>query len=1242
MRKILFSLYVAMCFMAMQVMAQSQGFIPTVFQKSPNSQAFDKYGNYPVNLFSGLPEISIPLYTVEAGSLQVPITLSYHASGLKVNEPASWVGAGWSLNTGGGGVTRNVLGRSDDNGGYLSTFRDASTLAPTAVDADIDWLYFVTNNPNNNQYDTRPDIYSYDLPGHNGKFFFNVKDSYKIETIPYAPLAIKKSTSAGNMCFNIVDEHGTKYNLGYNTRETTSTPSISGGIDATNITAWKLENMIGQNGRDTINFGYASQSVTTIDRGQSVTVEDQQNLIYIYGTPPSGYANFNPVVSDSNTSSGITEQDISTITFKNGKVTFTLDDTARTDLNNKGLKNIKVYTYNFAQKVYELQKTIVFYKSYYNAYPSGNGRLRLDSLRVLDKAGAVTQRYRFAYNQQLVPTYSSYSKDYWGYYNGKMNGVSNPTLIPMKVIQFEGHLGDTPTPLTIGSSDSTSRNPDTTYMQAGVLKTIYYPTGGYTTFGYQTNRYKDIYGATHFTGGLRIDSIASYDNIGSIPVLKTYQYNTALPNFMTAGFTGLINYGFFVHTITARNWVSTGSYPGINATKRVRTYLAESALNLTPTDGNPVAYTNVTEYTGTPGTNIGKSVYTFRDTTDQWSGSASFTGVPTILDYFYARGQLLTKADYLRKADGSYQIVKKTTNTYTAFKDTVYADVGMVVGQAKRSDGAVTEAHPEHVLGGDNDSDAYPFDDYSIASDDNYLTGTTTTTYDLADTTKSVSSSVAYNYGTDIVHQQIVSTTHVDSKGNTRTTSNKYAFNYPTGNAVIDTMVNRHMWADGLEKSETYKIGAAAAKTTSAQLNQFKFGYIPNSVVPDKVSILNITAPVTDFTPSSVASGALTKDSRYAQMISFDTYDTQNNIAQYTPRNGTPVSILWDYQYQLPVAQVKNATFSNTITGQEAYTSFEAPRYNGWNYTGPTVTDPTAPSGSRVYSLVGGSVTSPNMDAGKSYVVSVWSNNGAPTVTAGSSLTGTPLRSTGSWTYYEYTVPAGNSTVTVSGTTTIDELRIYPTDAQMTTYAYATDGISDVADTKGAINHFDYDAFSRLKNTKDWAGNIVKNYGYHTYDQTHGNAAIGATTFTRDNCPAGTSPTSTTYSVPANKYYAVTTADANAEATFDLNVNGQIKANSVCGCPVNMISYTLTNNTGHSGYQATFSGIATPYNFPTTGSTVVSVPAGTYATVSINPVGSFTATFTMGTRTPQTGVHSASFSTVVVATGSSDLTLTIN
>jgi len=108
-------------------------------------------------------------------------------------------------------------------------------------------------------------------------------------------------------------------------------------------------------------------------------------------------------------------------------------------------------------------------------------------------------------------------------------------------------------------------------------------------------------------------------------------------------------------------------------------------------------------------------------------------------------------------------------------------------------------------------------------------------------------------------------------------------------------------------------------------------------------------------------------------------------------------------------------------------------------------------------------------------VLSLWSNNGAPTVNAGSSLTGNPLKTSGSWTYYEYIVPASASAITISGTTSIDELRFYPVAAQMTTYAYDPSGIRSIMDAKSLASYFEYDPFQRLKNIKDCKGKIVNN-----------------------------------------------------------------------------------------------------------------------------------------------------------------------
>src|SRR5882757_1151737 len=64
---------------------------------SPTAASLGKYVDIPVSYHTGMPQIDIPVYTIKSGPLSLPISVSYHASGLKVMEPAGWVGAGWAL-----------------------------------------------------------------------------------------------------------------------------------------------------------------------------------------------------------------------------------------------------------------------------------------------------------------------------------------------------------------------------------------------------------------------------------------------------------------------------------------------------------------------------------------------------------------------------------------------------------------------------------------------------------------------------------------------------------------------------------------------------------------------------------------------------------------------------------------------------------------------------------------------------------------------------------------------------------------------------------------------------------------------------------------------------------------------------------------------------------------------------------------------------------------------------------------
>ncbi|MEM1322248.1 MAG: RHS repeat-associated core domain-containing protein [Bacteroidota bacterium] len=97
--------------------APLKGLIPA----APTAQELGKYGEVPVNLYNGLTQVSIPLMELDALHLSMPVSLSYHASGLKVDQLASWVGMGWSLNAG-GVITREIRDQPDDAKTYTGNF----------------------------------------------------------------------------------------------------------------------------------------------------------------------------------------------------------------------------------------------------------------------------------------------------------------------------------------------------------------------------------------------------------------------------------------------------------------------------------------------------------------------------------------------------------------------------------------------------------------------------------------------------------------------------------------------------------------------------------------------------------------------------------------------------------------------------------------------------------------------------------------------------------------------------------------------------------------------------------------------------------------------------------------------------------------------------------------------------------------------------------------------------------------
>lgn len=93
-------LWLALLFCSLQLQAQTES-IQRVNIKSPEVAAFTKVGEVPVSFYTGVPQISIPIYEVKCGKLRLPITLDYQATAIQVNQESTWVGLNWLLNAGG-------------------------------------------------------------------------------------------------------------------------------------------------------------------------------------------------------------------------------------------------------------------------------------------------------------------------------------------------------------------------------------------------------------------------------------------------------------------------------------------------------------------------------------------------------------------------------------------------------------------------------------------------------------------------------------------------------------------------------------------------------------------------------------------------------------------------------------------------------------------------------------------------------------------------------------------------------------------------------------------------------------------------------------------------------------------------------------------------------------------------------------------------------------------------------------
>ena len=80
---------------------------PQLIPQAPEAQAMTRAIDIPVGHYTGIPEISIPVYEINIGGFKMPVSISYHGGGISSDQEASAIGLGWTLNAG-GMVTRTI------------------------------------------------------------------------------------------------------------------------------------------------------------------------------------------------------------------------------------------------------------------------------------------------------------------------------------------------------------------------------------------------------------------------------------------------------------------------------------------------------------------------------------------------------------------------------------------------------------------------------------------------------------------------------------------------------------------------------------------------------------------------------------------------------------------------------------------------------------------------------------------------------------------------------------------------------------------------------------------------------------------------------------------------------------------------------------------------------------------------------------------------------------------------------
>lgn len=1112
---------------------------------SPNAAALLRYANVPVDEYTGVPSVVLPIDQLSGRQLSVPITLSYHGSGNKVQDVASNVGLGFVLNAG-GVITRVMRGLPDEAAqGYQYTGKKVYSNT-------IDSVYL--NAAMNSKIDAEPDMFYLNFLGHTGKLVIDTlgnaqylpDQGFRVISHP-----IHNNPDSTNNAWVIKDFSGTTYIFGADTSSRELTVVNLAGRPITEaityVSSWYLSKVISADGKETVNFSYNSGPNLSYKQFRNVTT-----YAILYNCTDTREGIFSGKIKHTQTLSpiNVTNIDLSTViqvlnakylsSIQNDMGSIAFSYGSRLDISGAlALNQVKVFTVNDTIPL----KTYTFNESYFispnSTVDTNSMRLRLDCVFLKGTGAETKQLFVFTYNEQTqLPPRNSNEFDHWGYYT-TLDNRAGPTPVNLTADKYGNYV-----------DGFDQRQPDSVRVKAWILTKIRNMNGGYTNLFYSINQYK-FDNQVSIGGGLRINSIVQNDSLGQVVPLVT-QYGYLLDDGTTSGMIynakpyyiqGITNYqaGTVVPSLPSllsyeantlkKPLVIIGDAAAVALTvagcttpvglvidvgvivvvpavidawnfifHRTHRYHYDSppfSISSTPLNnlfdinGASVCYSQVEVINGD-----GSKVFNYYTSQQDYPDSTSTLelncyaqdvktiygntgGYPPSTSFAFERG-LLKRSIAM---DNYNNPVSYTANTYQLTKR-VSAVSGLrpsITGYAGLTGGAL------QVI-------TYDVGFYKEISQNIQLVKSTTQLFDQSNRGNSIITSHSYTWQSlypTLIHSE--STPRSD--GNILTNYTSYPMEYTPGTTFIDNMVSNYQLALPIESVSTL---VRQTSTTESHAGISIIGGMINRYKPGGLGLLDTTfsvraskpIPLDSFKFSNQLIGVIGGgyqpyqiDKSYIGKAFYQVYDSKNNLIQSQNVGEAPSSVIWGYNQDVPIAKISNATVDKV-----AYTGFETNDQRYWSFTtAARDSSGQAKTGRIRYQLSGGAVSTTNAVPAGTYILSLWTQGAKPTIagtTADVSIV-SGESDNNSWNFYMDRVSvAGGSPISLTGSGFIDELRLYPQGAHMSTISTTPQvGLSSAASIDDKVNTFQYDSLERIQTERDDEYNILKEFAYSNVPQ---------------------------------------------------------------------------------------------------------------------------------------------------------------